>query len=157
MTELTFSLDDIKDFIEKEIPDAEKPELLKLLSAPDSDETSLDAIGAKYFEAAFIQSDETIQGIRGGMSFKEGISTSIADWKKAMSDMKAKIRWLLCTEGHQEHFDKAEDLIKALVPIFTASLGKPTQTAIAAATAFAIHIARTGIQNWCSQCNLPKP
>ena len=44
MTNLNFTLDEIKSFIETEIPDTEKGELLELLADTNADEASLDLL-----------------------------------------------------------------------------------------------------------------
>jgi hypothetical protein len=149
MIELNFSDEDIRGFIEKEIPDSEKPDLLKLLSAQDSDETSLEAVCEKYLEAAFIQSGETsIQGIRGEMPIKIGVSINWEGLKRAASELEAKIYEILCTGKNKECFDTIAGLVEKITPLIAVFV-KPAQAVIVPATALAIYLAKIGVQKWC--------
>ena len=145
MIELNFSDEDIRGFIEKEIPDSEKPDLLKLLSAEDSDETSLEAVCEKYLEAEFIQSGEmSILGIRGD------------DLKTTISKIDAKIRGYVCDDNNKEKFDNATDFIKTLVSIVTKGMGTHAQLVGAVVTAIVIIINKIGIPYYCKsgKCTL---
>jgi hypothetical protein len=145
MSELNFSLVEIKNFIETEIPDTEKGELLELLTATDSKEASLDSIGEKFF------AESPSLSIPGAMSAMGDMPIGRIDRQKEsiLPKLKKEIYKVLCTEKQIKHITNFKDFVNAVIPIIASRLNANPQDITLLVTASVIFALSNGIINFC--------
>ena len=145
MSDFNFSLEEIKSFIETEIPDTEKGELLELLKDTAADETNLDSIGEKFFaEHSFHTMPVEMEVMGDAPTGRIGSQIQIG-WQ----EVKKALYKLLCTEKQIKHIATFKDFVSAIIPIIASRLSVNPQDITLLVTASVIFALSNGIINFC--------
>jgi hypothetical protein len=146
MNEPNFSLDEIKSFIETEIPDTEKGELLELLADTNADEASLDLLGEKFFaEHTFLSIPLPMTAVgdtlTGGIGRKKK-----TDWQ----DIKSFLYKIFCTESGKKSRDSFKSIVTAIIDLIPPQSGVPAQELIKFVSKAVIIVFVMKIDNFCT-------
>jgi hypothetical protein len=165
MSDFIFSLDEIRDYIEKEIPGTAKPELLELLAKTGIDETNpvsertLDQLGEKFL------AEHASRSIDGGMTAMGDMPMGRIDFgsmepkmKTGWQTVKKVLYQRFCTESGQKQTAKYDAFIAMTVPLIASKLGLTSLETAAALTAGVLLIKDEGVNAFCTsnQCLMSK-